>query len=129
MPSQLSALASAIKPSNLSSSLWFVSEDRYYQIIAIYIEYSPDTFGILLCTVVCIRLENTVHKLVFGRSGRTGLIVVINKVIAATLSGITTIGRPPIIEYIISQVNQFRIGSTGVAATTKTGSPAAMMCQ
>ena len=99
------------------------------KIIAIYIEYSPDTFGILLCTVVCIRLENTVQKLVFGRSGRTGLIVVINKVIAATLSGITTIGRPPIIEYIISQVNQFRIGSTGVAATTKTGSPAAMMCQ
>ena len=99
------------------------------KIIAIYIEYSPDTFGVFLCTVVCIRLENTVHKLVFGRSGRTGLIVVINKVIAATLSGITTIGRPPIIEYIISQVNQFRIGSTGVAAATKTGSPAAMMCQ
>ena len=23
------------------------------KIIAIYIEYSPDTFGILLCTVVC----------------------------------------------------------------------------
>ena len=80
---------------------------------------SPDTFGVLLCAVVCIRLEDAVYKLLFGRSGRTGLVVVINKVIAATLSGIATIGRSPIIKYIISQVNQFRIGSTGVAATTK----------
>ena len=54
------------------------------KIIAIYIKYSPDTFGVLLCAVVCIRLEDAVYKLLFGRSGRTGLVVVINNCLLYT---------------------------------------------
>jgi len=39
------------------------------KIIAIYIEYSPDTFGILLCTVVCIRLEINEEEPTYGKYG------------------------------------------------------------
>ena len=99
------------------------------KIVSVYVEGSPYAFRVLLASVIPVRLEDAVDNAFLRTGGRSRLVIVVDEIVRASFARIASVGRSPIIEYVIPQVDLLLIGIARGAASRKAGRTAAMVCQ
>ena len=91
------------------------------EVVAADVEGAPDALDVLLRTVVGIGLEDAVHQAFFGGGRRTGLVVVVHEVVAASFAGIASVGGAPVVEDVVAQVHPFVVRTAREAAAAEAG--------
>jgi len=56
------------------------------KIVSFQIKSTPYTFGVFICTVITVRLEDTVYNIFLGIGNWSGLVVVVHEIIASSFS-------------------------------------------
>ena len=97
--------------------------------VAIDIEFSPYAGFIGIAAVIGIGREDTVYERCFCRCRRTGFIVVVDKIVRATLACISSVGGTPVVEYVVDEIYTFIVGTAGITASAQSGCAACMVCQ